>query len=74
MNPETSVEIPNPQAKLKTPKSLRDQGLRLQWLFRGYGKEMEPTVVYWGYIEIMEKRMEATIQGLCLPRPTKYMY
>ena len=25
---------------------------------------METTIVYWGYIRIMEKKMETTIEGL----------
>ena len=26
---------------------------------------METTIVYWGYIGIMEKKMETTIMGTC---------
>ena len=30
-------------------------------LYRDNGKEMETTIVYWGYIGIMEKKMETTV-------------
>ena len=27
------------------------------------GKKMETTMVYWGYMEIMDKKMETTVYG-----------
>ena len=30
-------------------------------LYRDNGKENETTIIYWGYIGIMEKKMETTI-------------
>ena len=51
--PESGAWVPIPRCPGSPPKILG--------LYSEDGKEMEATIVHWGYILIMEKKTEATI-------------